>query len=160
MKRRFGHLTLVAALLASTAVLEASNGRGVSIPERTRGAQKVVIGSVASVTPVWRHNGRGDHLIVSEVVVNVEETLKGAPAKTVKVDMEGGTLDGMTLRVSSMEPLNPRDRAVFFLDGSTTGSDTPHLKGQGILKLDSSNQVAGSSLRLDDVRRQVLSAGR
>jgi hypothetical protein len=160
MKRRFGRLTLVAVLLASTAILEAADGRDVTIPERTRGAQKVVIGSVASVTPVWRHNGRGDHLIVSEVVVNVEETLKGAPAKTVKIDVEGGTLDGMTLRVSSMEPLNPRDRAVFFLDSSTTGSDVPHLKGQGILKLDAGNQVAGSSMRLDDLRRQVLSAGR
>jgi len=36
----------------------------------------------------------------------------------------------------------------------------PHLKGLGILKLETNNQVRGSSLRLDDIRRMAQGAGK
>jgi hypothetical protein len=31
----------------------------------------------------------------------------------------------------------------------------PHLRGQGLLKLDRSNRVPGSSLTLEQIRREV-----
>ena len=43
----------------------------------------------------------------------VEETLKGAPAKELAMDLDGGSLDGLTLRVSDLQSLEPGDRAVF-----------------------------------------------
>jgi hypothetical protein len=150
---------LVVLISCGTATV-ATGERPVDIPERARGAQRVVVAKATSVTTGWRHNGFGDHLIVSEVSLAVEETLKGTPASVLKLDLEGGTLDGVTLRVSSVAPLSPGERAVFFLDSTVLGAHVPHLKGQGILKLDSSNQVTGSSLRLDDVRRMVKSSGR
>ena len=107
----------------------------------------------------WRENTFGDRLIVSRVLLNVEETLKGTPSNSpVWMEMEGGTLDGMTLRVSDLPELQPGERAVFFLDQGENGISTPHLRGQGILKLDNDDVVRGSSLRLDAIR--TLARGR
>ena len=69
------------------------------------------------------------------------------------MEVPGGTADGVTLRVSGQPVVNEGERAVFFLDTEVTGTHKPHLRGQGVLKLDSSNVVRNSSLRLDDIRR-------
>jgi hypothetical protein len=68
------------------------------------------------------------------------------------VDLDGGTLDGLTLRVSDLQSLEPGDRAVFFLDDTGGGALLPHLRGQGILELDNTDTVKGSSLHLDQIR--------
>jgi hypothetical protein len=68
------------------------------------------------------------------------------------MDLEGGTLDGFTLRVSDLPAIQPGERAVFFLDQNESGITTPHLRGQGILKLDDNNFVTGSGLRVEDIR--------
>jgi hypothetical protein len=52
------------------------------------------------------------------------------------------------------------DRAVFMLNMNPGGGHVPHLKGQGILKLDSNNNIEGSELRLDDIRRLAASNGK
>jgi hypothetical protein len=68
------------------------------------------------------------------------------------MDLEGGTLGGVTLRVSDLPEVKPGERAVFFLDEADNGVATPHLRGQGILKLEKDDVVTGSSLRLEDIR--------
>jgi hypothetical protein len=144
---------LVACVIASTAVGAASNGRIATLDERIAGAQRVVVASAKSIDARWRENTYGDRVIVSRVLLDVEETLKGSAAgNAIWMDLEGGTLDGFTLRVSDLPDLRPGERAVFFLDQGVNGVATPHLRGQGILKLDSDNVVAGSSLRLDAIR--------
>ena len=152
-------LGLFACLVAGAGVGVASTGRFATLDERIAGAQKVVVASARSVDASWRENTFGDRLIVSRVLLNVEETLKGTPSNSpVWMDMEGGTLDGMTLRVSDLPELQPGERAVFFLDQGENGISTPHLRGQGILKLDNDDVVRGSSLRLDAIR--TLARGR
>jgi hypothetical protein len=42
-----------------------------------------------------------------------------------------------------------------FLDESTRGGYVPHDRGLGVLKLDSGNRVAGTSLTLDEIRNMV-----
>jgi hypothetical protein len=54
--------------------------------------------------------------------------------------------------------LTPGERAVFFLDRMSDGTFQPHLRGQGILKLDDQNFVKGTSLSLDEIRRVAASA--
>jgi hypothetical protein len=154
-----GALTLAACVIASAAVLAASNGRIATLDERIAGAQKVVVASARSVDAGWRENTYGDRLIVSRVLLDVEETLKGAASNgPIWMELEGGTLDGVTLRVSDLPDLQPGERAVFFLDQGDSGFSMPHLRGQGILKLDKDNLVTGSSLRLDAIR--TLARGR
>ena len=144
--------TLCAAVTAI-----AADSRQVDLPTRTRGARKVVVAKAVSVTPTWRTTAHGDRLIVSEVALQVEETLKGTPASLLWLEVEGGTIDGVTLAVSSHTPMKAGERAVFFLDETSSGLHLPHLKGMGIMKLDASDRIQGGSLRLEEVRRQILS---
>ena len=51
------------------------------------------------------------------------------------------------------------ERAVFFLAPAGGGEFQPHLRGQGILKLDKDDRVADSSLTLAEIRRLAASAG-
>ena len=154
-----GALALVACVITGAVVDAASNGRIATLDERIAGAQKVVVASARSVDADWRENTYGDKLIVSRVLLDVEETLKGSSSNApIWMELEGGTLDGFTLRVSDLPDLKPGERAVFFLDQGDNGFTMPHLRGQGILKLDKDNVVTGSSLRLDAIR--TLARGR
>jgi hypothetical protein len=112
-----------------------------------------VVGRVTTVSPAWRTNEFGDRLIVSTVSVAVDETLRGPDAPTVDVEVEGGTIGDVTLHVSDLEPVAPGDRAVFYLARSRRGAFVPHLRGQGLLKLDRSDRVRNSAITLSDIRR-------
>jgi hypothetical protein len=137
----------------AAAVVVAQDRVDVPLPERHQGAERVVVGRVATITGVWRQNEFGDRLIYSVVHVTVDETLKGQAQPAVDVEVEGGTVGDLTLRVSDMTPLKPGDRAVFYLKRSSRGTLVPHLRGQGLLKLDASDRVVGSSDTLTQVRR-------
>jgi hypothetical protein len=127
------------------------------IPVRASGAQRVVVGRATSVTPRWHRNAHGDELIVSDVVLEVEESLKGTSPAALIVEVEGGTMGELTLKVSGLPAFQRGDRAVFFLNELSTGTHVPHDRGRGILMLDRSNRVAGGTLALGDVRRLVVS---
>jgi hypothetical protein len=152
-----GAAILVAGLIPSTIVVSAQE---VSAPlaDRARGAERVIVGRVSAVAPVWRVNDFGDRLIVSIVSVVVDETLKGQLQSTVDVEVEGGTIGDVTLRVSDLASFVPGDRAVFYLSRSPRGVFVPHLRGQGLLKLDRQDRVPGSSLTLAEIRRTVAAA--
>ena len=153
---RFAGAVLLACSVAGS-VASASQNVAVPLADRIRGAGIVVVATPTALTARWQQNSFGDRLIVSRFTVHVEETLKGSPASDVLFDLEGGTLDGVTLRVSTLPTLAPGERAVFFLDPVTGGAYQPHLRGQGILKLDAQNVVKGSSLSLDEIRRVAAS---
>jgi hypothetical protein len=143
------------SLLGGASIARAQAAAAVPLAERTRGAERVVVGRVEAVDPVWQVNEFGDRLIVSIVRVAVSETLKGQAQATADVEVEGGTLDGLTLRVSDVSAFVPGERAVFYLVRSRRGALVPHLRGQGLLKLDRSDRVPGSSLTLDTIRREA-----
>ena len=147
-------------VLAFSGVSRASDARVVSLDDRIRGAENVVVASVRAVTAEWRQNEHGDLLIVSRLLLEVDETIKGAAPRSMVMEMEGGTLDGYTLRVSSLPLIQePGDRAVFFLDSVARGLYAPHLRGQGILFVEG-NAIRGSTLRVDDVRMRARALGR
>lgn len=157
------YATLRPLVIASLATLAASTAQAqdtapLPLVERARGAERVVVGHVAAVTPTWRVNDFGDRLIVSVMRVTVDETLKGPAEGALDVEVEGGTIDGLTLRVSDEEPMAAGERGVFYLARSRRGTLVPHLRGHGMLKLDRSDRVPNSSLTLDEVRRTVAAA--
>ena len=128
-------------MITSAGALAASNGRIATLDERIAGAQKVVVASARSVDAGWRENTYGDRLIVSRVLLDVEETLKGTASNgPIWMELEGGTLDGVTLRVSDLPDLQPGERAVFFLDQGDNGFsmakavDHPHVDAALVLR--------------------------
>jgi hypothetical protein len=146
---------LCCGLLASALAASAGQTTPVPLAERARGAELVVVGRVAGVRSVWQVNEFDDRLIVSIVRVAVNETLKGQASPTLDVEVEGGTIGELSLHVSDQTSFSPGDRAVFYLKRNARGTLIPHLRGQGLLKLDASDRVPGSSLTLGEIRRQV-----
>jgi hypothetical protein len=146
---------LCCGLLAGDLAAGVNQGPPVPLAERARGAERVVVGRVASVAPLWQVNEFGDRLIVSVVRVIVSETLKGQPLPTLDVEVEGGTIGELTLHVSDQTTFSPGERAVFYLKRNARGTFVPHLRGEGLLKLDAANRVSGSSLTLEQIRREV-----
>jgi hypothetical protein len=151
----------VLALLGVVVValpLSADIGPPVDIATRAKGAGRVVVARVVDVRSQFTANSFGDQLIVSTAVLEVSETLKGPAATMLEVEIEGGTVGDITLKVSDLPSLAPGERAVFFLDNGTRGALLPHDRGRGILKLTPGDRVENSEVTLADVRRQVRSA--
>jgi hypothetical protein len=142
-------------VIQPSAVNAAMYSRQIDIPERIQGAKKVVVARIQKVTTRWETNSYGDELIISRLELKVDETLKGNSEATVEMDIEGGTIDGLTMRVSDMPEMKIGDKAVVFLKESDKKIHKPHLRGRGILKLDTSDAVQNSSLRLNDIRRMA-----
>jgi len=157
--RRASGAALFAVLaLAPLTLYAGQEGPPIPLAERARGAERVVVGRVASVIPAWRVNDYGDRLIVSVVRLAVDETLKGEAQPAVDVEIEGGTIGNLTLHVSDQASLAPGERVVFYLRRNQGGTFIPHLRGQGLLKLDRADRVPNSSLTLDEIRRAVAAA--
>ena len=146
-------------MVAAVPALASAQQEPVSIEERARGAARVVIATVAETTARYEPNEFGDQIIVTYARLAVDEAVKG-PGDPVTLAIEGGTVDGITMRVSSLPSLSRGERAVFFLTPGRNGEFLPHLRGQGILKLDADDRVRGSSLKLDDIRRMAGSGAR
>jgi len=149
----------IAATIFLVSPLTASGRKVVPLDERIKGSEQVIVARAERIDPTWTQNERGDRLIVSRVLLRVEETLKGTSESATWMEVEGGTLGGLTLHVSDLDDLEVGDRAVFMLDRPAAGLRKPHLRGQGILKLNDNNVVVGSNVRLDDVRRNAASGG-
>ena len=153
---------LAIAMVTSSVAVHADTARA-TLDERIRGAESVVVASVRRVDSEWRQNSFGDRLIVSRIELAVDEMIKGTPPRTLLMEMEGGSLDGVTLRVSTLPLIQePGERAVFFLNPSARGVYAPYLNGQGILFLGAEDVIKGSALRLDDIRgrARALAQGR
>ena len=145
-------------LLLSLTATALAQETAVPLADRARGSERVIVGRVTAVNPVWRTNEFGDRLIVSVTRVAVDETLRGPSHASVEVEIEGGTIGTVTLHVSDIDAVAAGDRAVFYLKRTSRGAFVPHLRGQGFLKLDRSDRVRGTAVTLSDIRRTVAEA--
>jgi len=103
---------LAAVLCFSTTLASASDGPPVSVETRAKGSQTVVLATVTNVNSRFGTNSFGDQIIVSDVQVDVAETLKGQANDTLTVTVEGGQINDLTLKVSDMPVMRPGERAV------------------------------------------------
>jgi hypothetical protein len=151
----------VAAALAwcCTAVQAAEIDRPTPVNQRIYSADKVVVATARQVDSTWKSAPTGDQIIVTRVLLEVSETLKGSDQSAVWLEVPGGTLGGVTLRVSDEVVIQEGDRGVFFLNPAKAGIHSAVGKGEGLLRLDPNDTVTGTSIRLDDIRR-VASQGR
>lgn len=154
MKVRLGLLVMCLA----TVGLSAAEGPDVPVAERAKGAQRVVVAKATDSWSSFEVNKYGDRLIVSHVTFDVEETIKGRPVAQVVVDVEGGTVNGLTLKVSDMPAFERGHRAVLFLDEASTGKLQLHRRGLGSLRLNERNQVADTDVPLTTIRSQIRQA--
>lgn len=130
-----------------------------AVESQAREAGKVLIAKVSTVKSRFEINQFGDNLIVTDMLLEVEETMKGVPSAMVEATIEGGTVGEVTLAVSDVPVMRVGDRAVFFLDEAPTGRHVPHKRGLGILKIDGSDRVS-PGVTLADIRRAVRASVR
>ena len=149
---------MLLGVLSAVLPLAADIGPPTDIPSRAKGAGRIVVARVLDVRARFATNRFGDQLIISTAVLEVTETLKGAPVATLEVEVEGGTVGDLTLKVSDLPSLQTGERAVFFLDAGTGGVNLPHGRGRGILKLSQGDQVENSGLTLGQLRQQIRAA--
>lgn len=119
---------------------------------RFRGADRIVIATVRHVSASHGVNEYGDALILSEITLEVHESLRGDAEPKVTFHLEGGTVGDLTLTVSDLPKLVPGDRGVFALHRSPSGSMwLPHGRSLGIVlmpadaDLELIRQAAGAS---------------
>ena len=147
-------LALCACVLTATA--SGSGPVPVDIPTRAQGAQRVIVGTVIDVYSSFQTNSFGDQLIVSRILLEVNEVLKGSDGeRTLIMNLEGGTVGELTMHVSDLPKLSAQERGVFFLDETAPGETVPHRRGLGILKLDASDRVPGSGLTLSSIKQMT-----
>jgi len=149
--RRVTPSLLSFVLLGST--VWADNAVPTDLGTRLRGSSRTIVGSVSRVESRVVVTPRGDRMIVSRTLVRVDEALKGRREPYLEVDIEGGTIGQLSMRVSDMEPLVVGERAVVLLEPTAGGGWKPHRRGLGLLRLGADNRIVGSELTLDQVRR-------
>lgn len=107
---------------AIAVLLGLSSARGAvihkDIGELTAESNRIVIGDVVEVTSFWNR----DHtLIKSRIVVNVDDYIIGGGTGTETLEMSGGTVDDLTLRVSVLPVFEVGDRVLLFLGNTEVG---------------------------------------
>src|SRR5688572_24698793 len=95
-------LLVLLALVGSVVPAIAQGDQPGDVANRAKGAGRVVVARVIAVRAQFETNQFGDQLIVSHAVLDVLETLKGAPAASLNVAVEGGTVGDLTLKVSDL----------------------------------------------------------
>jgi opacity protein-like surface antigen len=153
MRRRL--LFVVAVCVGMAGGAFADSVPPIDVQTRARGAERVVVASIESVYATYDRNEFGDDLIVSRAWVRVREVMKGAGVgigQGLEMDVEGGTVGEVTLRVSDMPGIAAGDEAILFLTRDRRGRVVPYLRGLGILKVDGAGRVAGSNVTVDDLR--------
>jgi hypothetical protein len=125
------------------------------LPDIVRGAERIVVGRVAAVSPRFATNEYGDRLIVSDVRIQVEEVLKGRADASLVMELEGGQIGDLRLEVSDLPEMAAGDRAVFFLRSGPSGKALPHARGQGIKRIDARGQISSENVTIGEIRRLV-----
>jgi hypothetical protein len=94
----------------------------VSMPEMVATSTDIVRTRVVDLNSYWVDS---PHVIRTDVRVQVTETWKGAlaPASTITVTMQGGTVGDVSMQQEDQPDLRPGDDVVLFLQG-LTGANT------------------------------------
>jgi hypothetical protein len=150
-------LALLTLCLTAATVVAKVDARP-DVGERAKGSAKVVLATVTDVEAAFGENAYGDRLILSQVTMRVEETMKGPHEAAVVVTLEGGTVGDLTLKVSDMPTLEKGKRAVLFLNSAPGGGYVPHGRGSGVVEVDATDRGVEEDLTVDNIRTAVKAA--
>lgn len=114
--------------LAAFIPVGASTFLALSPEELVAQSDAVIQGRVLKVNSFWTPSGR---LIVSEAMVQVEETVAGRAPGVVTLRTAGGTVGGLTVKAHGFPSFEVGDRVLLFVTGAQgTAAVTGYLQGQ------------------------------
>lgn len=153
MHRLFRFFVPGALLLA--AIAHGTTLLALDVAGLTRGSGSVVRGTVKSIDTRWTRDGAR---IMTDTVLEVRETWKGAPRETVTVMQQGGVIGDVGQLVHGTIPFRVGDEVVLFLEPR---GERFLLTGmmQGAFRVDGNDArqaLEGDALFLDPVTRQPV----
>jgi hypothetical protein len=149
-------VSLVASVQVGENQLDYSRKTLVSLANQTKHSEYVLKGKATAIEVFEESNIYGDQLIMTRVTVSVDEDLKGISAEVIKVDMVGGTLEGITMGSSKEpEPLKPNEQAVLFLKREAPGLYRLVDGESGFYKLKGGVASEHGNLTFDEIRSVV-----
>ena len=113
MKSPIPPRALLPAVLLLCLSASATTMLSLGLPELARSADTVVQGTVRRVESRWSGDGRR---IVTDVEIQVSETLKGQPGNTVLVTQSGGRVGDVGQKVSGEASFAQGEEVVVFLE--------------------------------------------
>ena len=116
---------LVVLLLITSASLQATTVRRLTLDDLVAKASSIIEGRVLDSHTFWTENRK---LILTSYTIEVRENLKGPAAQSVVVTMVGGRIGSTALRVSGMPTLEVGESAIFFLEQSSSYTTVVGLK--------------------------------
>jgi hypothetical protein len=128
----------------------------VTLEKLTHDSDRIVRGKVMSLAAHKGSNEYGDELIYTDVVVRTDEALKGDRSQ-LKLTVEGGTLEGVTLAVSDTPEFHVGEEIIVFARKDVTGF-RPTYRGQSKYTVSSDGMIRPKSMHYNEFKRQVLSA--
>ncbi|MCB9538356.1 MAG: hypothetical protein H6704_19065 [Myxococcales bacterium] len=97
-------------LLLCAAPATATTVVGYDLEGLARAADAIVVGRVVDRSAAWR-----DGRIVTTVTLAADDVLKGEAASTFRVEVLGGSVDGISQRVAGVAAFEPDERVAVFL---------------------------------------------
>ena len=117
--------SLAVILLISSAALQATTVRRLTLDDLVAKASSIVEGRVLDSRTFWTDDRK---LILTTYTIEVQESLKGPSAQSVVVTTIGGRIGSTALRVAGMPILEIGESAVFFLEQSGSYTTVVGLK--------------------------------
>lgn len=108
---------VASALAAATATTALAVVEPKNIAQLTAEADRIIVGDVVDVISYWNDDVT---LIKSQIVVQVTQTLVGTGPRTEVLEMSGGTVGDVTLRVSVLPTFEAGDHVLLFLGPTAT----------------------------------------
>jgi hypothetical protein len=107
------------------------------LPQLTVAADAVVVGRVIGAQSRWTEDRRR---IVTDVTVEVDEALKGAPGKTVIIRQPGGRVGDVGQRVDGIASFAPGEQVLVFLEARPDGAYLVQGMSQGKFRIERSKK--------------------
>lgn len=150
------------AFLLALGVAADNDCRADSYPEDSgrlnrniQNAQTILQGRVTSGRSEFVTRPDGSRTIVTRYMLQVDESLKGTAPASQELVIDGGTVDGLTLKVSDMPPLAVGEELIVFGNQTAEGF-RPYGRQSGLLRVEQNSRlVRGRSLSVDDVRARI-----
>ena len=114
LKKRFLPFAILFSLLF-TMFLHATTVQRLEFDDLVKKAQRIVIGKVRSSRTHWSDNGK---LILTSYTIDVAETIKGQPGRTIEITAVGGKIGDLELFVSGVPSFEAGEDAVVFVEQS------------------------------------------
>ena len=150
--------TLLTALLAAVPA-SATVVRAVSFDDKVSNADAIVLGTCTGTRATWDDSHRW---ILTYSTFQVEQSVKGAPARDLTVVTPGGSLDGIHQSSVGITPFDKGDERVLFVKNTRVGPTVLYFD-QGTYEVSNDahgerviTPIASEAVRMDNQRGSVV----